>query len=203
MDYEKFSNLAPTDYAGALKRESFIDFGIKALWQPIPRISGPAYTVEMAPGDNLMLHVAIYEAPVGSIIVANTHSMDFAVAGGNVCAIAQKRGIAGFIIDGLVRDIGEIREAKFPVFARGVIPMPGIKKEILPLNQTITCGGINVNSGDIIVADEEGIAVIPKDKAQDIYTQAKNKADKEASLTLEEWEENHHKIVQKHLHRKD
>ena len=201
MNYEKFATIAPTDYAGALKRESFMDFGIKALWQPIPRISGPAYTVEMAPGDNLMLHAAIYDAPVGSVIVAKANSMDFAVVGGNVCAIAQKRGIAGLVIDGLIRDIKEVREASFPVFARGVIPMPGIKKEVLPLNTPITCGGINVNSGDIIVADEEGIAVIPKDNAQAIYTQAKNKADKEATLSLDEWEANHYKIVQKHLNK--
>jgi regulator of RNase E activity RraA len=202
MDYAKFSTLAPTDYAGPLKRESFMDFGIKELWQQIPRISGPAFTVKMAPGDNLMLHAAIYEAPVGSIIVADTGSLDFAVAGGNVCAIAQKRGIAGFVIDGLIRDIKEVREDKFPVFARGVIPMPGIKKEVLPLNEPIICGGVKVNPGDVIVADEEGIAVLPKDKAEEIYIQAKNKADKEALMSLEEWEENHRKIVTKHLNAK-
>ena len=199
MDYAKFSRLAPTDYAGPLKRENFMDFNLKALWQPIPRISGPAYTVKMAPGDNLMLHAAIYQAPIGSVIVADTGSLDFAVAGGNVCAIAQKRGIAGFVIDGLIRDIKEVREAKFPVFARGVIPMPGIKKEILPLNETITCGGVTVEPGDIIVADEEGVAVIPKNKAEDIYTKAKNKADQEAKMSLEEWEANHRQIVKKHL----
>ena len=199
MDYAKFSLLAPTDYAGPLKRENFMDFEIKALWQPIPRISGPAYTVKMAPGDNLMLHVAVYTAPVGSIIVANSGSLDFAVAGGNVCAIAQKRGIAGFVIDGLIRDIKEVRETKFPVFARGVIPMPGIKKEVLPMNEPITCGGITVNPGDIIVADEEGVVVIPKNEAEDIYTKAKDKTDKEANMSLEEWEANHRKIVEKHL----
>ena len=58
----------------------------------------------------------------------------------------SKRGIAGLVIDGLIRDIKEVREASFPVFARGVIPMPGIKKEVLPLNTPIICGGITVNS---------------------------------------------------------
>ncbi len=130
-----------------------MDYGIKELWSEIPRVSGPAYTVNMVPGDNLALHKAIYEAPKGSIIVGQTNSMDYAVSGGNVCAIAQGLGIAGFVIDGVVRDIGEVKQIKFPIFGRGVHPMPGVKKAVIPLNTPIVAGGILVNPGDIIVAD--------------------------------------------------
>ena len=74
---------SPTDYAEALPRSQFMDFQIKPLWSPIPRISGFAFTVKLAPSDNLMLHAAIYQAPPGSIIVVEAGDTDFAVAGGN------------------------------------------------------------------------------------------------------------------------
>ena len=120
---------SPTDYAEALPRSQFMDFQIKPLWSPIPRISSAAFTVKLAPSDNLMLHAAIYQAPPGSVIVVEAGDTDFAVAGGNVCAIAQKKGICGLVIDGVIRDLAEIREAQFPVFARGVMPIPGQKNK--------------------------------------------------------------------------
>lgn len=196
MDYKKFAELSPCDYAGTLKRESFMDSGIKELWPQIPRISGPAFTVEMVAGENLALHRAIYEAPVGSIIVAQSNTVDYSVIGGNVAQIAQKRGIAGFVIDGTVRDIAEIRENKVAIFGRGVLPMPGGKKNAVPVNVPIVAGGINVNPGDIIVADEEGVAVIPKDRAEEIYQEAKAKADKEAAMSFEDWAQRHKKNIE-------
>lgn len=195
MDYKKFAELSPCDYAGSLKRDSFMDAGIKELWQNIPRISGPAFTVKMVAGDNLALHKAIYEAPKGSVIVAQTNSMDYAVSGGNVCAIAKGLGLAGFVIDGVVRDIKEVKELSFPIFARGVIPIPGVKKEVLPLNTPIVAGGIDVMPGDIIVADEEGIAVIPINKAQEIYEESKEKLKKEQDMGFTKWAENHRKKI--------
>lgn len=195
MDYEKFAQFSPCDYAGPIKRESFMDAGIKQLWLDIPRISGPAFTVNMVPGDNLALHRAIYEAPKGSIIVAQTNSMDYAVSGGNVCAIAQGLGIKGFVIDGVVRDIGEVKEIKFPIFGRGVHPMPGTKKAVLPLNTPIVAGGIAVNPGDIIVADEEGIAVIAKEKAEEVYNQTKKNVEAEKEMGFEQWAKNHRKKI--------
>ena len=191
MDYQKFADFSPCDYAGPLKRESFMDSGIKELWTGIPRISGPAFTVEMVAGENLALHRAIYEAPVGSIIVAQSNTVDYSVIGGNVALIAKKRGITGFVIDGTVRDIAEIRENKVAIFGRGVLPMPGGKKNAVPVNVPITAGGIAVNPGDIIVADEEGVVVIPKDKAQEIYAQTKTNVEKERAMSFEQWAANH------------
>lgn len=191
MDYKKFADFSPCDYAGPLKRESFMDAGIKELWPQIPRVSGPAFTVEMVAGENLSLHRAIYEAPEGSIIVAQSNTVDYSVIGGNVARIAQLRGITAFVIDGTVRDIREIREHKMPIFGRGVLPMPGGKKNAVPVNVPITAGGIAVNPGDIIVADEEGVAVIPKDKAEEVYQQTKANVEKEQAMSFEEWAQNH------------
>ncbi|MDA8622057.1 RraA family protein [Psychrosphaera sp.] len=190
-----FESLSPTDYANVLPRTQFIDFSIYSLLQTPNRIAGPAFTVQLIAGDHLMMHAAIYDAPKGSIIVVDGVDSDFAVAGGNVCAVAQKRGVKGFVVDGVVRDVEEIKENSFPVFAKGVFPVPGSKKVKLPLNQPIVCGGVTVNPGDIIVADSEGIAVIPQDTASEVYEKAKRKADAEQKMSLEEWQANHeHRI---------
>ena len=190
-DYLKFGGISPTAYADALDRKHFMDMGIREMWPQIPRLVGPAYPVSCPPGDNLMLHAAIYRATPGSVIVVQASNTDYAVSGGNVCAIAQKRGIAGFIVDGVIRDIAEVREAQFPVFARGVMPIPGQKKGPGTLNQPITCGGVQVFPGDIVVADEEGIAVIPTAQQQAVWEIAKQRADKDANQSLEAWEANH------------
>jgi 4-hydroxy-4-methyl-2-oxoglutarate aldolase len=190
-----FETVSPCDYADALPREQFLHYSIKPLWHNMPRIAGPAFTVKCAPGDHLMLHAAIYRAQPGDIIVVEADD-NFAVAGGNVCAIAQARGIKGFVIDGVIRDLAETRDNKFPVFAKGVVPKPGAKKCISPLNQSITCGGVEVNAGDIIIADEEGIAVIPQKMAEKAYEIASNRAQKDAAMSLSKWQAQHHQKVE-------
>lgn len=202
IDIAKFREISPTACADGLPRSQFMDIGIKAVWQPIPRIAGTAYTVKCHPGDNLMLHAAIYRAEPGSIIVVDAGSFDYAVSGGNVCAVAQSRGIAGFIVDGVIRDVAEVREGRFPIFARGIMPKPGVKETLGTLNEPIYCGGVKVNSGDIVVADEEGIAIIPKLEHQTVYQIALTRMEKEASETLEEWQAKHHAKVEKILQAK-
>ncbi len=192
-DYSQFAAISPTSYADAgLGREQFMDMGMREMWPRMPRIAGPAYTVSCPPGDNLMLHAAIYRAEPGSVIVVQAGDLDYAMSGGNVCATAQMRGLAGFVIDGVIRDVAEVREAGFAVFARGTSPVPGKKKALGTLNQSITCGGVQVNPGDIVVADEEGIAVIPAAHQADIWTLAKQRMDQDAAQSLAEWKANHH-----------
>ncbi|WP_394200091.1 RraA family protein [Shewanella waksmanii] len=191
-----FSCIATPDYANVLGHQQFIDYRIHPLWPDMPRMSGPAFTVQLSAGDHLMMHAAIYQAPSGSIIVVDGVDDKFAVAGGNVCAVAQSRGIKGFIIDGVIRDITEIQQMQFPVFAKGVFPVPGKKRVYSELEQTIQCGGVKVCSGDIIVADTEGVAVLPKEQAIEVYHAAKDKADKEAAMSLAQWQANHQSRIE-------
>lgn len=194
---EDFSELATTEYGNILSNDHFIDFNIGPLWQGMTRIFGEAFTVQLTSGDNLMLHAAIYEAPEGSIIVVDGVDSKYAVAGGNVCAVAKSRGIKGFIIDGVIRDLSEISNMKFPVFAKGVHPVPGKKEVYSELGVPITCGGASVSTGDVIVADLEGIVVIPKSTKDEVFIMVSKKAREEVSLTLAEWEMNHRaKIAQ-------
>jgi 4-hydroxy-4-methyl-2-oxoglutarate aldolase len=198
-DRASFQQLAPTTLADVLTRDRIMDSGIRPLWTGMPRIAGPAYTVHCAPGDNLMLHAAIYRAPPGSIIVVQSGDLDYALAGGNVCAIAQKHGIAGFVLDGLIRDVVEAREMRFPVFARGVIPIAAAKRVLGSLRATIQCGGVSVSQNDMVVADEEGIVVVPGSQAQAVLAAAQARAAKEALQSLETWEADHRRRVEETL----
>ena len=149
-----------------------------------------------------MLHAAIYRAPPSSVIVVEAGDVDYALAGGNVCAIAQKRGIVAFILDGVARDLAELREIQFPVFARGVIPIPGRNDAMGTLNRPVNCGGVQVASGDMVVADEEGIVVVPATQLTDVLKAAQLRAKKEADQTPEEWEAVHHSRIEEILRSK-
>src|SRR3954454_19774460 len=107
-DYGAFQELSTTTLADELSRNRVMDYGMRPLWAGMPRVAGPAYTVRCAPGDNLMLHAAIYRAAPGSVLVVEAGTLDYAVAGGNVCAVAQKRGLAAFGVDGVIRDLAEV-----------------------------------------------------------------------------------------------
>lgn len=190
-DFEAFAKLSPTTLADAMSRDRVMDIGVRPLWPEMPRLVGPAYPVRCPPGDNLMVHAAIYRAAPGSVIVVQAGDVDFAVAGGNVCAVAQRRGVAGFVVDGVIRDVAEIRHNRFPVFARGVIPKPGAKDVTGSLGVAVVCGGVEVAPGDIVVADEEGVVVVPLSDQESILRDAQAAVEKEASLTLEAWEVAH------------
>ncbi|PWI41638.1 diguanylate cyclase [Streptomyces sp. ICBB 8177] len=198
-DSSSYRDVPTTTLADVLGRAQVMDIGVRPLWTPVPRLAGPAYTVRCEPGDNLMLHAAIYRAAPGSVIVVESGDLDHALAGGNVCAVARRHGVAGFVVDGLIRDLAEVREAGFPVFGRGVIPIPGTKKAIGSLGGPARCGGVVVHPGDIVVADEEGVVVTPAARKDEVFGTARAKLEKEAGETLDEWETRHRAHVEKAL----
>lgn len=195
MNFDQYKSLLATDISDAQSAGQAMDIGIKSLLTPTPQIMGPAFTVRCTNRSNTYLHDAIYRAPAGSIIVAETDANDYAVAGGNVCAVAQQNGIAGFVIDGVIRDVGELTSLRFPVFARGVFPKPGGKSNDGESQVEITCGGVTVNTGDWIVADEEGIVVIPKAEIEETLKAALSKQQTADAQSLADWRENHEKTI--------
>ena len=186
-----FQGLATTAIADIIDLSSVMRYAIHPLWSDMPRIAGPAFTVRTPRHDNLMLHAAIYRAEPGDVIVVEAGDDSMAVAGGNVCAIARKRGVAGFIVDGVIRDIGESRANGFPLFARGRSPIPAAKEGPGEINHPIRCGGVVVNPGDIVVADDEGIVVVALARAPEVLKKAQAKAEADAQMSLEAWEKNH------------
>lgn len=196
---EGLKGLATTALADFLKLESVMRYAIRPLWSPMPRVAGPAFTVRTARHDNLMLHAAIYHAEPGDVIVVEAGDDEMAVAGGNVCAVAQRRGVAGFIIDGVIRDVSESRATGFPLFAHGLSPIPGGKDGPGDIGGPITCGGVRVNPGDVVVADEEGIVVVARARAEALLKDARAKAAKDAAENLDEWERKHRARVESTL----
>ncbi|MDH6703383.1 4-hydroxy-4-methyl-2-oxoglutarate aldolase [Kitasatospora sp. MAA19] len=196
---QHFKDIPTTTLADVLGRAQVMDIGIRPLWPGAPRVAGPAFTVQCPPGDNLMLHAAIYRAEPGAVIVVESGDLDYALAGGNVCAVAQRRGVAAFVADGLIRDLGEVRELGFPVFARGVIPIPGAKQALGTHGAQVRCGGVSVAAGDIVVADDEGVVVVPAARRAEALAAARTKLAKEAAETLDDWEAAHHARIEKTL----
>jgi len=146
--------------------------------------------------DNLMFHASIYLARPGDVIVVEAGDDEMAVAGGNVCAIAQRNGVAGLVVDGVIRDVGESRANLFPVFARGASPIPAKRGGGGDMNATIRCGGVVVNPGDVVVADEEGIVVIPRARADEVLEKAQARVAADAKLSLDDWERRHRSAVE-------
>jgi RraA family protein len=135
---------------------------------------GPACTVKVFPGDNLMVHKALDVAKPGDVVVVDTSgSQRNAVLGDLIANKAKHRGIAGFVIDGLIRDLEGVAETGLPVFARGVTPFGPLHRGPGELNYSISCGGIVVNPGDIIVADSCGVAVVRREFAEDTLKRLK------------------------------
>ncbi|MFT7373716.1 MAG: 4-hydroxy-4-methyl-2-oxoglutarate aldolase [Oleiphilaceae bacterium] len=162
-------------------------YAIHPLLPNMPRIAGRAFTVQCGRGDNHMLHAAIYAAEPGDILVVQAN-VQYAVSGGNVCAIAKEHGINGFVVDGVIRDIDKVVDMKLQVHGLGTCPKPGAKKVYIPLNNPVVCGSVNVHTNDIIVAANDGVAVIPNDQARESLAIAIRRRDADAQQTLAQWQ---------------
>ena len=147
---------------------------------------GPALTVKLYPGDNLMIHKTLDIAKPGDVVVVDcSGAMTNAVFGDLVANKARHRGIAGFIIDGLIRDLGGVQETGLPVYARGVTPFGPLHRGPGEINTPISCGGVVVNPGDIIKADSTGIAVVPRDYGPEILERLRVSKERQAAYVAD------------------
>jgi RraA family protein len=136
-------------------------------------IAGSACTVKVYPGDNLMVHKALSVAEPGDVLVVDcSGSFANAVVGDLVAQKAKSLGIAGFVIDGMVRDLPAMQEVGLPVYARGVTPVGPLHRGPGEVNHAISCGGIVVNPGDVILGDATGVVVIRREFAEDVLQRA-------------------------------
>src|SRR5262245_22647828 len=124
---------------------------------------------------------AIDQAKAGSVYVMVVEDGgDYAGIGGLMATAMKYRGLAGAIIDASVRDTPQIRKLQFPVFSRGIAPSTTINHyRFAGMNIPVTCAGVRVNPGDIVTADEDGVAVVPKDKAEEVLKKAQQLDDTE------------------------
>ena len=152
------------------------------LWRPL-RLCGPAFTVKGRPGDNLAAHWALAVAPAGSVLVITTEGDTQCAGWGEITTVAaMARGLRGLITDGVVRDTEACRRHGFPIFSQGVSikgttkAYPGRAERADHLRRAL------VRPGDYMVADEDGIVVVPKEQAEAVIRKARQKEAKEAEI---------------------
>lgn len=147
------------------------------------KLVGTALTVKTRPGDNLMVHKAIDMAEAGDVIVVDAGGdMTNAIVGEIMLRIAQKKGVNGFVIDGAIRDTEAFKQDVFPVYARGVTHRGPYKDGPGEINVPVSVGGMVVHPGDIIVGDEDGLAVVPADLAEEVLALVKVQQAKEEAI---------------------
>jgi regulator of RNase E activity RraA len=149
----------------SLNRLYALDAGIQCL-TAADRLCGFACTVHVYPGDNLMVHKVLDVAQPGDVVMINAHGGSApavnAALGDLICTKARHRGIAGFIVDGLIRDLPGILKLDMPVFARGTTAVGPLHRGPGEINFPIACGGVVTSPGDVVVADRAGAVVVPQ-----------------------------------------
>lgn len=177
----QFTDFDSPDISDQLNRLYALAPAIRCLTGSDQKVVGPACTVKVYPGDNLMVHKSLDIARPGDVVVVDAGASRMNAALGSLISTkAQHRGIAAFIVDGYVRDLLDIKPLGFPVFARGTTPIGPLHRGPGEINYPICCGGVVVNPGDIVVADGFGVVIVPQENAADVLERlqaykAKNK----------------------------
>lgn len=165
-----------------LGRFQAMDAGIRLL--VANRLSGPAFTVQTAAGENGTIHQALTHAPPGSVLVVDAGGYaDRAVWGDIMTTAAQSVGLCGVVLDGAARDVAAIRRKGFPLAARAVCPTGPHKGWQGRIAIPVQCGGVVVNPGDLVYGDEDGIVIVPAKEHDSVLAAANARADLESEWT--------------------
>lgn len=172
---EAFRKLDVATVYEASGRKGYIDGAIKPATAG-NRICGPAYTVQCAPGDNLMLHKALQRAPAGSVLVASVGGLyEYGYWGGMMAVAAMSRGLGGLAIDGCVRDSAEMAKMGFQVFCRGFSIRGTVKTTLGLINYPINFGQMTVFPGDLILGDDDGMVVVRAEEAAAVLEKSRKR----------------------------
>jgi 4-hydroxy-4-methyl-2-oxoglutarate aldolase len=163
MWFDRFGAVRTPDIAEQVGLLYTMDPGIHPLYEPMSRLAGQALTVKPWPGDGLaMFGAAELVEPGDVMVVGGRGQLDVSRGGFHVLAVPRARGLRGVVLDGAIRDAVEMQEVGFPVFARAGTPHPSSKRRAGEINVPVACGGVIVEPGDLVVADDEGVVVIPR-----------------------------------------
>jgi 4-hydroxy-4-methyl-2-oxoglutarate aldolase len=180
----RFRGLASSNLADAMGRFNFMDPGIRQ--RSGLALCGLAVTVNTRPADNLMVHKALQVAQPGDIVVvATSGSTGSSVFGELMCHTAVAARLGGIIVDGAIRDIDGITRLGLPAYSRSVSPGGCDKDGPGEINVPISCGGAVVMPGDIIVGDGDGVAVVPRDHAEEVLDLVAELVDREEKRIAE------------------
>lgn len=158
---------------------------MKPYMRPIApglRTAGNAVTVLVHPGDNTMIHVAIEVCRPGDVlVVACSADCTDGMVGDLLCSSMMAHGVTGLILDVGCRDISELREMGFPVWSRAISAKGTIKATLGQVNTPVVCAGVTVMPGDVVVADDDGVVIVPFPEIEDALQQSKQRVAKEAA----------------------
>jgi 4-hydroxy-4-methyl-2-oxoglutarate aldolase len=173
----------PTGVVGdCMGRCNSMTADMKPAW-PGATVVGPALTVRTFPADNLMIHKAVTLAKPGDVLLVNAGGYkDYAVFGDLLGLSCKVHQLAGIVIDGASRDADGMRAIEFPVFARAILPAGPFKDSPGAINLPVSCAGVAVQPGDIIVGDADGVVVVPQAHAADVLAKAQAAVAKEQTM---------------------
>jgi RraA family protein len=172
---KRASGFAASILADVAGRRGTVDGRIAPL-SPAMRLAGPAFTIEVRPGDNLMIHAAMTMARPGDVLVIDGKGdRTCALMGAIMISACAKLGLAGVVIDAAIRDSEELRALGFPVYAVGSNPNGPTKNVPGRINWPISCGGVAVRPGDLVVGDADGVVVVEREKAPTLLEAAAKK----------------------------
>lgn len=157
---------------------------ISAAW-PGAVVAGPAYAVSCTPGDNLAVHAAVLAAPAGSVLTVATDPPERGYWGEVLTTAAEQRGVVGLVIDGGVRDVAALESHKFPVFSALIALQGATKHGGGDIGGAACVGGVDVETGDWLVADRDGVTVIAQAELDATVERARARAEKEAGFFSE------------------
>jgi 4-hydroxy-4-methyl-2-oxoglutarate aldolase len=185
--HEELARLGSATVYEAAGREGLVDLTFEQVI-PGSRAAGPARTVLCGQGDNLMVHAAIERIEPGDVVVVTMPEPEpVAVIGELLATQAERRGAAALLVDASVRDVEDLRELGLPVWARWVRVRGATKDAVGALDEPVEVGGATIRPGDAVVLDTDGVAVVPRERVEEVLEASRERAlreqDKRAKLS--------------------
>lgn len=183
---EKFHSFFVPDLSDMVGQLYTMDSSIQPLYSPPKRLVGTALTAKIAQGDNSVVKRALRMVQPGDVLVVDARGYTECCAGGaGMVALHVSRGLAGIVVDGAWRDVTELQAMDLPVYGKAVCPFSGPKRRPGEINVPVCCGGVIVHPGDIVVCDQEGGVVVPRDYAEAVADELQEHQKRES---LEDWD---------------